>query len=70
MLEKVPPAADRNKYREPQPDIMQYAHWKTLVYSTLNEMSPKNSSCLSSENPVEEEAEVYKSEMEWRTPKK
>ena len=51
--EKLPPAADGNKYRDSQPDIMKQR--ETLEHSALNEMSPSNPSPQGSGNPVEEE---------------
>ena len=41
LSEKLPLAPDGNKYRDPQPDIMQLA---TSEHSNLNGVTPSNSS--------------------------
>ncbi|KAL6040016.1 hypothetical protein STEG23_015582, partial [Scotinomys teguina] len=56
--EKLPPAADENKYIEPQLDIMKRV--RDLGTLRVNAMSPSTLSPQGSVNPVEEEAErVY-----------
>ena len=53
--EKLPHSADGNKYRDPQPDIIQRV--RDLGTFSPNKMSPSNSSCQGSVNSIEEETE-------------
>ena len=54
LSEKLSPAANWNKYRDPQPDIKQIV--RDLKTLSPDGMLPSNPSSQGSENAVEEEA--------------
>ena len=59
----LPPAADGNKYRDPQPDSMQRV--RDLAHSALKGMSLRTQG-----TPWKRRQKECKSHRGWRTPKK
>jgi hypothetical protein len=65
--QRLPFAVDGHKYRDSQLDKMQRVRDLKTV---LNGMSLSNPSPQASGNSTEEEEERWKSQWEWRTPRK
>jgi hypothetical protein len=68
--QKLPPAADGRKCRDPQPGLLHIEREReTLKYAAINGMLPSNLSPKRSGNFTESWKE-FKRQRSWRTPRK